>query len=177
MVTRLLQTSAHVILCFRAEPKVDIETDAQGRMKVIPKASLTGLDGWIPIAEKNLPYELTASFLLMADRPGIPKPIKLPEPLQGLMPAPGNPLDATVGLAMAKWALGGTKPTAAEKRERSVQTAELEEQLLALAETLGKSQQVEEAIDRARQNPDGFHDWLQRQTDLAREAVSQKEDE
>jgi hypothetical protein len=45
----------------------------------VPKASLTGLDGWIPIAEKNLPYELTASFLLMADKPGVPKPIKLQE--------------------------------------------------------------------------------------------------
>jgi hypothetical protein len=172
MVTRLLQTSAHVILCFRAEPKVEVETDSQGRMKVIPKASLTGLDGWIPIAEKNLPYELTASFLLMADRPGIPKPIKLPQPLEGLMPAPGNPLDATVGLAMAKWALGGTKPTAADKRE----ALDLEEQLLALAETLGKKPQVGEAIDRARANADGFHEWLKRQVDLAREAVSQKED-
>jgi hypothetical protein len=172
MVTRLLQTSAHVILCFRAEPKVEVETDSQGRMKVIPKASLTGLDGWIPIAEKNLPYELTASFLLMADKPGVPKPIKLPEPLQGLMPAPGNPLDAKVGLAMAKWALGGTKPTAADKRE----ALDLEEQLLALAETLGKKPQVGEAIDRARSNPDGFHEWLKRQVDLAREAVSQKED-
>jgi hypothetical protein len=171
MVTRLLQTSAHVILCFRAEPKVEVETDSQGRMKVIPKASLTGLDGWIPIAEKNLPYELTASFLLMADKPGIPKPIKLPEPLKGIVPLDST-LDAKVGLAMAKWALGGTKPTAAEKRE----ALDLEEQLLALAETLGKKPQVGEAIDRARSNPDGFHEWLKRQVDLAREAVSQKED-
>jgi hypothetical protein len=171
MVTRLLQTSAHVILCFRAEPKVEVETDSQGRMKVIPKASLTGLDGWIPIAEKNLPYELTASFLLMADKPGIPKPIKLPEPLKEIVPLDST-LDAKVGLAMAKWALGGTKPTAAEKRE----ALDLEEQLLALAETLGKKPQVGEAIDRARSNPDGFHEWLKRQVDLAREAVSQKED-
>ncbi len=172
MVTRLLQTSAHVILCFRAEPKVDIGTDAQGRMTVTPKASLTGLDGWIPIAEKNLPYELTASFLLMADKPGVPKPIKLPEPLKEIVPL-DRTLDAALGLAMAKWALGGTsKVTAAEKRE----TLELEEELLALAETLGKSPQVTEAIERARANPDGFNDWLKRQVDLAREAVTHKEE-
>jgi hypothetical protein len=174
MVTRLLQTSAHVILCFRAEAKVDIETDAQGRMKVIPKASLTGLDGWIPIAEKNLPYELTASFLLMADKPGLPKPIKLPAPLAPLVPL-DRTLDATVGLAMSEWALGGTKLTSSEKRQKSVETAELEEELLALAERLDKIQTTEEALDRRRPNP-GFSEWLKRQVERMREAVAEKED-
>ncbi len=107
MVTQLLQMSAHVILCFRAEPKVEVGTDSQGHMKVTPKASLTGLDGWIPIAEKNLPYELTASFLLMADKPGVPRPIKLPDPLKPLVPL-DRPLAAVSGLALAEWAAGGT---------------------------------------------------------------------
>ncbi len=175
-VTRLLQVSAHVILCFRAEPKVEA-VKRDGRMEIVPKASLTGLDGWIPIAEKNLPFEMTASFLLMADRPGVPKPIKLPEPLKEIV-GPyiqrNVPIDADAGTAMAKWALGGSsKPTAAEKRE----VVELEEQLLALAETLGKSSQVEEAVERSRANPDGFHEWLKRQVDLAREAVTQNKED
>jgi hypothetical protein len=78
MVTRLLQVNAHVILCFRAEPKVETIREG-GQTKIVPKASLTGLDGWLPISEKMLPYELTASFLLMADQPGVPRPIKLQE--------------------------------------------------------------------------------------------------
>jgi hypothetical protein len=176
MVTRLLQVSAHVILCFRAEPKVEVETDDRGRMKVTPKASLTGLDGWIPIAEKNLPYELTASFLLMADKPGVPRPIKLPDPLKPIIDPyieRGVPLEDDAGLKMAEWALGGKKrASAAEKTE----AAELEEHLLALAEQLGKQSQVEEAVERARANP-GFTDWLKRQVELAREAVSQREGE
>jgi hypothetical protein len=176
MVTRLLQVSAHVILCFRAEPKVEVETDDHGRMKVTPKASLTGLDGWIPIAEKNLPYELTASFLLMADKPGVPRPIKLPDPLKPIIDPyieRGVPLEDDAGLKMAEWALGGKKrASAAEKTE----AAELEEHLLALAEQLGKQSQVEEAVERARANP-GFTDWLKRQVELAREAVSQREGE
>jgi hypothetical protein len=143
-------------------------------MKVIPKASLTGLDGWIPIAEKNLPYELTASFLLMADKPGLPKPIKLPAPLAPLVPL-DRTLDATVGLAMSEWALGGTKLTSSEKRQKSVETAELEEELLALAERLDKIQTTEEALDRRRPNP-GFSEWLKRQVERMREAVAEKED-
>jgi len=172
MVTRLLQMSAHVILCFRAEEKVEVGTDDRGRMTVTAKKGLTALDGWFPITEKNLPFEMTASFLLMADKPGVPRPIKLPEPLQDVVPL-DRPLNAKVGLAMAEWALGGKKrSTVAEKTE----AVELEEELLALAETLGKKQQTEEAVERARPNP-GFPDWLKRQVELAREAVATKEGE
>ena len=43
MVTRLLQVGAHVILCFRAEPKVEAIRE-NGQTKIIPKPSLTGYD-------------------------------------------------------------------------------------------------------------------------------------
>jgi hypothetical protein len=72
MVTRLLQVGAHVVLAFRAEPKVEAIRE-NGQTRIVPKPSLTGLDGWLPITEKMLPYELTASFLLMADAPGVPQ--------------------------------------------------------------------------------------------------------
>ena len=104
MVTRLLQVNAHVILCFRAEPKVEA-VKRDGRTEIVAKQSLTGLDGWIPIAEKNLPYELTASFLCMADRPGVPKPIKLPEQLKPMVPL-DRPFDEEVGIRLATWAAG-----------------------------------------------------------------------
>jgi hypothetical protein len=107
MVTRLLQLNAHVILCFRAEPKVEA-VKKDGRTEIVPKASLTGLDGWIPIAEKNLPYELTASFLLMADKPGIPRPIKLQEQHRAFVPL-DKPLDEQVGRQLAAWAAGGAE--------------------------------------------------------------------
>jgi hypothetical protein len=106
MVTALLQVPAHVILCFRAEPKVEAIME-NGRTKIVPKASLTGLDGWLPISEKGLPYELTTSFLLMADAPGVPRPIKLPEDLRALVPLDA-PLSQNVGAALGEWARGGT---------------------------------------------------------------------
>jgi hypothetical protein len=111
MVSRLLQVRAHLILCFRAEEKVDIVTvveDGKKRTKIVPKVTRTGLEGWTPIAEKNLPYELTASFLLTADAPGIPKPIKLQQQHRALFPL-DQPITEESGRRLAQWASGAPK--------------------------------------------------------------------
>jgi hypothetical protein len=71
MVQKLLQVRAHLILCFRAEEKIEMVRGDDGKMKIVPKVTPTGLSGWVPVCEKNLPYELTASFLLTADAPGV----------------------------------------------------------------------------------------------------------
>lgn len=105
MVQRLLQVRAHLILCFRAEEKVDMTRDDKGKMVIVPKVTKTGLDGWVPICEKNLPFELTASFLLTNDAPGIPKPIKLQEQHRALFPTDKS-LNEESGRLVAKWASG-----------------------------------------------------------------------
>jgi hypothetical protein len=106
MVNKLLQVKAHVILAFRAQQSIEIVKDAQGKMQVVPKKTLTGLDGWIPIAEKNLPYELTLSFLLTADAPGVPKPIKLQAQHRVFVPLDA-PLSVETGRQLGEWARGG----------------------------------------------------------------------
>ena len=105
MVQRLLQVRAHLILCFRAEEKIEMVRE-DGKMKIVPKVSLTGINGWIPVCEKNLPFELTASFLLTADAPGMPKPIKLQEQHKIMFPL-GHPIDEESGKKVAAWASGG----------------------------------------------------------------------
>jgi hypothetical protein len=114
MVTRLLAEPAHVILCFRAEPKVEAVREG-GQTKIIPKPSLTGLDGWIPISEKMLPYELTASFLLMADAPGVPRPIKLQEQHKPFVPL-DEELSEETGRRLAEWAQGSAGGPETPKR-------------------------------------------------------------
>lgn len=119
MVSRLLQVRAHVILCMRAEEKIEIVKNAQGKTEVRPKQSLVGLDGWIPVCEKNVPYELTLSFLLTAGQPGFPKPIKLQSQHR-----PFFPLDKQVGeetgKLLAQWAAGGATSSAADGRVKPV---------------------------------------------------------
>lgn len=108
MVQKLLQVRAHLILCFRAEEKIEMVRGDDGKMKIIPKVTSTGLSGWVPVSEKSLPYELTASFLLTADAPGVPKPIKLQEQHRALFPL-DKPITEESGRRIAEWAAGGQK--------------------------------------------------------------------
>lgn len=106
MVQRLLQVRAHLILCFRAEEKVEMVRDENTKkMVIVPKVSRTGLDGWMPVCEKSLPFELTASFLLTADAPGIPKPIKLQEQHRAMFPL-SEPISEESGRRVVQWATG-----------------------------------------------------------------------
>lgn len=121
MVQRLLQVRAHLILCFRAEEKVEMVKGDDGKMKIVPKVSSTGLDGWMPVCEKNLPYELTTSFLLTADAPGMPKPIKLQEQHKIMFPL-NQPIDEESGRKVAAWASGG-KVSAIEGALKEIERA------------------------------------------------------
>ena len=58
------------------------------------------------VCEKSLPFEATASFLLMADKPGIPHPIKLQEQHKPLFPL-DQPITELSGQRIAEWASGG----------------------------------------------------------------------
>ena len=98
MVQKILQVKAHLILCFRAEGNKTV---------VRPIESATGVQGWVPVTEKNLPYELLASFLLVSDRPGVPIPIKLNAQHRGMF-ATDKPITRDSGRQLAAWA-GTTK--------------------------------------------------------------------
>lgn len=107
MVQRLLQVRAHLILCFRAEEKIEMVKDEETKkMVIVAKRSLTGINGWIPVCEKSLPFELTTSFLLTADAPGMPKPIKLQEQHRNMFPLE-KPVSEYSGKMVADWAAGG----------------------------------------------------------------------
>src|SRR5712671_3912293 len=49
MMSKLLQVNAHVILCFRAESKIEMVRGENGKMEIREKKTLTSIDGWIPI--------------------------------------------------------------------------------------------------------------------------------
>jgi len=102
MVQRLLRAKAHLILCFRAEEKTKIEKGPDGKTHIIPM-------GFQPVCSKELPYELTVSFLLSSDHPGVGQPIKLQEQHKAIFPN-GKLLDEASGKAVAEWAKGGISP-------------------------------------------------------------------
>lgn len=116
LVSRLLQIRAHLILCFRAEEKIEI-VKRDGKTEVVPKKHGSGFEGWLPVTEKNLPYELTTSLLLTADAPGIPKPIKLQAQHRAFCP-PDKPISEEAGRALAEWSRGGAAPEARQRAEK-----------------------------------------------------------
>jgi hypothetical protein len=107
MVQKLLQVKAHIILCLRAEEKIEMVKGKDGKLEIQKKQSMTGKDGWIPICDKNLPFEATCSFLLLASVPGIPHPIKLQEQHHALFPL-DKPITEESGKLLAAWAAGGS---------------------------------------------------------------------
>ena len=111
MVSRLLQTRAHLIICLRAEEKIDMVKNREtGKMEVVPKVGPAGFRGWLPICEKNLPFEFTVSLLMLADAPGYPHAIKLQEQHKPFFPLE-RPISEESGKRIAEWA-SGTKPVA-----------------------------------------------------------------
>ena len=97
MIQRLLQVRANLILCFRAEEKIKMEK-VEGKIKIVPI-------GFQPICSKEMPYELTVSFLLTPDKPGIPQPIKLQEQHKEFFPL-DKQIGEWSGKKISEWALG-----------------------------------------------------------------------
>jgi hypothetical protein len=105
MVQRLLQVRAHLILCLRAEDKIDFVKGEDGKTKAVPMETLAGFRGWIPICDKRLPFELTASVLMLPDRPGVAIPIKVQQQHREML-ANDAPVNEETGQRLAAWAKG-----------------------------------------------------------------------
>ena len=105
MVSRLLQSRAHLIFCLRAEEKIKIVGG-----KVVPV-------GFQPICEKSFPFELTGSFMLHPNRPGCPDydlPRKLNDDLQAIFPH-GEIVGDEAGKRLRLWAETGVDRPSADR--------------------------------------------------------------
>jgi len=169
MVTKLLQVRAHLILCMRAEEKIDMVKGDDGKMKIVPKVGPGGFKGWLPICEKNLPYELTASFLLTADAPGIPKPIKLQEQHRALFPL-DQPITEESGRLIAQWAAGGAsdaKITPEQAATIETLCSEYDGLLAAVKSKAG----IEALADMPAHKYEAALKWTQRQIETRKRAA------
>lgn len=107
LISKLLQLRAHIVFALRAEPKVEMQRGPDGKMQVLPKKLLGWSSEWIPVTEKSFMFEMTASFVLSPDKPGLPIPIKLQEQHRAFFPL-DQPISEESGRLLAAWAKGGT---------------------------------------------------------------------
>lgn len=173
LLLHMLRMPCHLVLAMRAQDKIDLIREG-GQLKAVPKKSLTGLDGWIPICERRLPYEMSCSFLLLPDRPGVPRPLKpMPPTMAPLVPL-DRPLDEQTGRALAEWAKGAGANSGAQD-ESAAELPALITELLELSDELGKRDVTTAAIGRDRQKKvsdlDAHAAWLRGQIASARKAV------
>ncbi len=128
MMNRLVQCRAHLIFCLRAEekmlleqipetnqdgsPRINSKTGKQWTRTVVTPAKDRPLEErWQPICEKRFMYEMTASFLLLPDKPGVGIPVKLQEQHRPFFPE-GERIGEASGQGLAAWARGGKAPPA-----------------------------------------------------------------
>lgn len=148
MVSRLLQLRAHLILCFRAEQKAEPVRNREGKIEMVPKVLLSGFSDWIPVAEKNLLFELTLSFVLSPAAPGCPIPIKIQEQHRAFFPK-DQPVTEAAGQQLAAWAAGTPQPCATLPADVAIAERIV---LLPAAEREGARIELEERVRRARES-------------------------
>lgn len=160
LLLHILRMPCHLLVCMRAQDKIELVREG-GQLKAVPKRSLTGLDGWEPICERRLPYEMTFSFLFLPDHPGVPRPLKPMPPTMAKLVRLGEPVTQATGAAIAQWS-----DVADEDPELVAEAADLRQKILALS---SKPEDTAKAIDKHRAGQDlGQHiAWLGAQLEKA----------
>jgi hypothetical protein len=100
LMNELLQCRASIIFCLRADEKIEILRE-NNKTVVRPL-------GWMPICEKRFMFEMTTSFTLTPERPGIPR-FDLPHKVQSQHRAffsNQSPISEESGRALAEWSRG-----------------------------------------------------------------------
>ena len=120
MLDGLLQTDIHIIFCMRAREKIKIVPNPEKPNKtvVIPL-------GWMPIVERDFPYEITLSFTLSPHAPGVVSdtlPGKCPDKFRPQF-VPGTHISSEAGHNLRKWCAGGSLPWPRELLTRAMNAA------------------------------------------------------
>lgn len=133
LVSRLVQCRAHLVICMRAQEKLKVVKGANGKQEIIASADRPVAERWEPICDKRFPYELTVSFVLTPDNPGVPVPVKLQDQHRPFFPTDQR-IDEAAGSALAAWSTGAAEPS------RATPTGAL---------TRGEVRQLEQLIQQA----------------------------
>lgn len=108
LIQVILATPLNLIFCLRAAERSEmkeVERDGRKVKEIVPKQTLSGFRGIVPICPKELPYELIASLVLLPDAPGVPRPIRVPYgfDLESALEEDGR-LGEKFGRALGAWA-------------------------------------------------------------------------
>lgn len=124
MVGRITTLRAHLLIALRAEEKVrfvqeyDERGEKKGKEKIVAAKDLPPRERWSPICEKAFPHELTLSFVLAPEAPGVPNFIKLQDQHKPFVQE-GQAVTTETGRRLAGWARGAKAGAGAPPRDAS----------------------------------------------------------
>lgn len=117
----LRQVRAYIIFCLRAEEKikfVKVFDERSNREKTAIESA-----GWVPICEKRFMYEMTMSFTVTPDNPGVPL-IEDGQAVHGKIQSqhlaffpPGKRVTADCGKQLRAWARGETTTSSDQRAD------------------------------------------------------------
>ena len=119
MMARLIQCRTHLIFCLRAQEKIKI-VDVIGKNG--RKTKEIQPQGFMPICEKSLMFEMSGSMTLHPETPGQPRydlPHKLNADLRGIF-TEGSFIDADAGKRLRLWAETGADRPSIDKAAEGV---------------------------------------------------------
>ena len=159
MMNALLQCRASVIFCLRADEKIEIIREG-GRTQVRPL-------GWMPICEKRFMFEMTASFTLTPDKPGLVQfnlPHKLQQQHRPMFPE-GQQIGEQAGQALAEWARGGSPS------QRRAPAEGAPEPHAAAPSTAPEDELLAEGRSRAEAGWEAYKQWISERTDAEKNQI------
>jgi len=157
-IYQMLSADCHLVLCMRAKEKI----------KLVKGKDPIDL-GRQPIVGDRVAFETIFTLTLPPHSKGVPdlEISEMREPFDSLVPA-GHQIDENLGLALAEWSAGAA---AASPATPPPDTAELEEELLTLADLLDIREATETALGPHR----GDVAWLNRQLGRMRQRLADRE--
>ena len=120
----LLQSNMHIICCIRAREKIKQQKGADGKLEIIPL-------GVLPVTEKNVMFEMTAS-LLMWDAGRSQQVMKCPAELMPILGREEGYLTANDGQALRAWVDGAKQLDPEVEKWRNVLRTATEQGMAAL---------------------------------------------
>lgn len=106
LVERVIRAQCHVILCLRGKPVIQAWDKKEGRVKNVRDTKLGRPDlAWDVAGDRDLIFEMTASFLVLKEQPGRPVLLKCADQFKSIF-GRGEPITEDAGRAMAAWAKG-----------------------------------------------------------------------
>lgn len=116
LLERIIRAKCHVVMCIRAKPVMQAWNRDAKKMQNARATKLRRNDlPWDIAADRDLVFEMTASFLMDPDKPGVPIVLKCADAFKGIF-AQGRMIDEAAGRAMHQWSIGEDEETRANKR-------------------------------------------------------------